>query len=345
VTSQQEQIAQRRELNKMIWGFAATQIISVATRWRVVDQFGDGERTPAELAAVLDAPEHTTRRLLRAMAAHGLLTETGPDSFAVAPMGALLRSDDPTSAYRFARMFTDPTMWRAWERLDDGIHTGRTMFDEVFGTDYFDHLKTEPEISAIFNSAMSTMTERIAPLIATSTDFSRFGTVADVGGGSGALLAGILAEHPHLRGMLVDSAAGLAEAPELLAKVGVAQRCTLAESDFFVAVPAGADAYVLKSIVHDWDDERAATILANCRAAMPADGRLVIVEPVLPNVVPAEAPAGLYLSDLNMLVNVGGRERTLADFEDLCAAAGFTMIDNVPLPPTVGYSVIVATPA
>lgn len=344
MTTEQEQIAHRRELNKMIWGFATTQVISVATRWRVVDHVGDGERTTGQLAVDLGAPEHTTRRLLRAMAALGLLAETGPDRFAVAPMGALLRADDPGSLFGFARMFTDPTMWRAWERLDFGVRTGQVAFDEVFGTDYFSHLKTEPEISTLFNTAMSAMTARVAPLVATSVDFGGFGTVADVGGGSGTMLAAILTEHAGVRGLLVDSAEGLAQAPEVLALAGVADRCTLSPSDFFHEVPAGANAYLLKSIVHDWDDERATSILANCREAMPTDGRLVIVEPVLSEVVAPEPPTGLYLSDLNMLVNVGGRERTLADFERLCAAAGFTITETVPLPPTVGYSVIVAIP-
>lgn len=340
-----DQAEHQRKLFQLVWGYATAQVVGVAARWKIVDRIGDAERGSEELADELDCPHRTTLRLLRAMAALGLLSENSPGRFTVAPLGAPLRSDQPGSMYGLARMFTDPVMWRAWGDLDHSVHTGQIAFDRIFGTDYFSHLKTDPELSALFNTAMSEATSRAAPVVAKSYDFGRFGTVMDVGGGAGTLLGAILAEHPGLRGILFDSAEGAAEAPETLAKVGVVDRCDISTGDFFAEVPAGADAYLLKSIVHDWDDEKAGTILTNCRRAMPADGRLLIVEPVLPEVVdPDTGSPVIYLSDLNMLVNLGGMERTLPEFALLCDGAGFTIRDTVELPNPIGFTIIEAAP-
>jgi hypothetical protein len=156
----------------------------------------------------------------------------------------------------------------------------------------------------------------------------------DVGGGDGTLIAAILRSHPALRGILFDTAAGLAQAEQTLRHAGLEQRCSLQTGDLFAAVPSGGDLYLLKSVIRDWDDDRAATILRHCRNAIPEHGRLLIIEPVLPGTVDTTGPPITYPSDLNMLVNVGGRERVRADFEQLTKRAGFacTVIESLPAP-------------
>ncbi|MGK5551448.1 methyltransferase [Actinomadura kijaniata] len=340
-----EALRARGTMVGLVFGSMAAQAVAAAARLGLADLVGDGERTAAELARELGTHEQATLRLLRALAALGLLAEREPGRFALTLPGALLRTDRPDSVDSFVRMFTDPAMLRAWERLDHSVRTGRTAFDEVFGKDFFAHLKENPELSARFNASMSQGTRATAAALPGYYDFGRFRTVVDVGGGDGTLLAAILAAHPSLRGILFDSPEGLAQADRTLRDRGVADRCALETGDFFAAVPPGGDLYLLKSVIHDWDDERAATILRHCRKVIPDGGRLLIVEPVLPPAVDPSVPALTYLSDLNMLVNVGGRERTHADFTALCERAGFILTEATPLPPQNAFHVIEAVPA
>jgi orsellinic acid C2-O-methyltransferase len=182
---------------------------------------------------------------------------------------------------------------------------------------------------------MSEGTRQLAPELIQSCDFARFHTLLDVGGGDGTLLAAILAATPSLRGVLLDTAAGLAEAPKRLSAAGLGDRCELVQGDFFESVPSSADAYLMKSIIHDWDDDRCVRILENCRRAMPQDGAVLIVEPVLPSKAePSFAMLGVIMSDLNMLVSTGGRERTEAEFASLLRAAGLQLksVTSVPGP-------------
>jgi hypothetical protein len=197
----------------------------------------------------------------------------------------------------------------------------------------------------MFNRAMSEGTRDAAAALVGAHDFSAVATLVDVGGGDGTLLSTVLATTPGLRGVLFDTPVGLAGAGERLAAAGVADRCDVVAGDFFAEVPGGADAYVIKSVVHDWDDDRAATILANCRKAIAGRGTLLVVEPVLPPTVqPSFETLGVVMSDLNMLVCAGGRERTEAEFTALLAAAGFRLDTVVPLPPT-NYRLLRASPA
>lgn len=341
----------RDALVGIAYGAMAAHTLGAAARLRIVDLIGDGERGADELAAECAAEPRAMGRLLRALAGLGLLVERSPGVFAATPAGALLHSEHPESLNSFARMFTDPTILRAWERLDDSVRTGRPSFDAAFGTDFFAHLAQQPQLSADFNVAMGQATRDTAALVPSAYDFGRFTTVADIGGGDGTLLAAILRAHPALRGILFDSAEGLAQAGTRLAHDGLEDRCSLVTGDFFATAPEGADLYLLKSVIHDWNDEQCADILRHCRRVIPEDGRLLIVEPVLPPVV---APSGagidpsepdvLYLSDLNMLVNVEGRERTRDDFEALCRAAGFALRAVIRLPEPNRFCLIEAEP-
>ncbi|WP_228974808.1 acetylserotonin O-methyltransferase [Streptomyces sp. DH12] len=329
----------------------AAQTLRAAVRLRVVELIGASPRRAAEVAAGAGTATQPMRRLLRALTTLGLLEERAGDSFSVTASGALLDPGHPDSLTSFVRMFTEPAIVRAWEHLDDSVRTGEVAFDGVFGTDFFSHLARYPELSAEFNAAMSQAAAQTAAALPGAFDFSRFGRITDVGGGDGTLLAGLLGAHPGLTGVVFDTAQGLAEAAGTLERHGVSDRCSLVSGDFFRAVPAGSDVYVVKSVLHDWTDGQVVTILGHCRSVLPPDGLVLIVEPVLPEVVDSGSAAEVtdggttYLSDLNMLVNVGGRERTRKDFEDVCRRAGLVVPSVTPLADAAPFSLIEAVAA
>jgi O-methyltransferase domain/Dimerisation domain len=334
----------RGRLVGLVFGAMAAQVLSTAARMGIADRLGDDERSGPQLAADLGTDAKTLTRLLRAMAALGLLTETEPGSFKLTDLGALLRCDRPDSMHSFVQMFSDPAMLGAWRELEHAVRTGETTFDRIHGTTFFGYLAERPELSAQFNAAMRQGTALTAQQLPDAYDFSRFRTVADIGGGDGTLLAAVLSAHPHLSGILFDTAEGLAQADDTFTAVGVMQRCRTSVGDFFTGAPAGADLYVIKSVIHDWDDERCRTILGHVRSVIPDDGRLLIIEPVFPPKVDGTQPPPMYLSDLNMLVNLGGRERTRAEFEELCSDTGFRLTSVTPLPPPAAFSLLEAEP-
>ncbi|MFJ5712869.1 methyltransferase [Streptomyces sp. NPDC093105] len=339
-------MADRGLIVQLAFGSMASQTLRAAVRLKVFDLIGDGRRPAVEVAADAGAEHQPMTRLLRALAGLGLMEEHEPDTFSVTAAGALLDSGRPDSLVSFVRMFTDPAIVRAWDGLDSSVRTGDIAFDAIFGTDFFSHLGRHPELSADFNAAMSQASAETAAVLPHAYDFGRFTSVTDVGGGDGSLLAGILAAYPALRGVLHDTQDGLAQAPETLARHGVAGRCSLAAGDFFRSVPGGSDLYLIKSVLHDWSDDQAVTILGHCREVLPPGGRVLIVEPVLPEVVGTgtathAADGGItYLSDLNMLVNLGGRERTRQDFAEVCHRAGLSVVSVTPLPEAAPFYLI-----
>ncbi|GGX97980.1 methyltransferase [Streptomyces hiroshimensis] len=336
---------ERRTVVQLAFGYMTTQTLGTAVRLGVFERIGGKECTAAGLAAELGTQPQATHRLLRALACLQLLTETAPGTFTTTATGDLLRADVPGTMAAGARMFTDPSLQRGWDLLEEGIRTGATTFDTVFGTDFFSYLRERPELSAEFNAAMSQATQLAAAAVPEHYDFGRFGTVVDVGGGDGTLLSAILRAHPRPRGILYDTPEGLAQAPERLARDGLTDRVALESGDFFASAPPGGDLYLLKSVIHDWNDERCATILRHIRKVVPDSGTLLIVEPVLPPTVPAGTTDLTYLSDLNMLVTVGGRERTAEDFTALCAQGGFRLTGITPLPRPNSFHLIEAAPA
>lgn len=328
---------------RLVFGSMAAQTVRAGVRLRVVDLIGDKERSAVDVAADADAGPQSMTRLLRALAGLGLLREHAAGTFSVTRAGALLHPERPDSLAPLVRMFTEPTMLRAWELLDDSVRTGDVAFDTVFGKDFFSHLKELPELSSEFNAAMSRAAQATAAVLPHAFDFGRFSKVTDIGGGDGTVLSGVLREHPTLTGVIYDTGEGLAQAAATLERQGLTTRCSLVTGDFFRSVPEGADVYLMKSILHDWTDEQAVTILSHCRRTLPPTGRVLIVEPVLPDVVDPETDGLTYLTDLNMLVNVGGRERTQADFEDVCRRAGLSLVSVTPLTQADPYCLIEAT--
>jgi O-methyltransferase/methyltransferase family protein len=306
------------QLRRLVAGYQVTQAIHVAATLGIADLLADGPRTSDELARATAAHTDALYRLLRALASVGVLHEEDGRRFTLTPLGEGLRSEAPDSLAGWAAFVGRPYYWSAWSSLEHSVRTGENAFRAVHGTDVWEYRSQRTDESAIFDRAMMALTRGVNRSVLDAYDFGRFATVVDVGGGNGTLLAALLAEYPQLHGVLFDQPHVVAGAPEVFADV--AERCQVVGGSFFEAVPAGGDAYVLKSIVHDWEDAEATAILRVCRVAMAAGAALLVIERELGP--PNEAPEAKF-GDLNMLVAPGGRERTLAEYGRLFADAGF----------------------
>lgn len=334
----------RQELIELLFGFFPAQVIQVAARLAIADHLAAGPRSAAQLAVSTGTDEAALYRLLRALVCIEVLGEPTPGSFELTERGDLLRSDVAGSIRNLAMLFCGHESWRAWGELEHSVRTAEPAWAHLFGLP-FDYFPAHPELNAIFNKAMAEGSRMAAPGVVAAGDFARFGTVADVGGGNGTLLTAVLDAHPQVRGILFDTAAGLGEASAVLDGAGVSDRCRLVTGDFFDAAPEGADAYLLKSVIHDWDDDRSVAILRNCRTAMPPGGTVLVVEPVMP-ARPEPSPDVFFMvmSDLNMLL-IGGRERTEEEFRIVFAAAGLTLRSVTRCPGPTNFSVLEAVHA
>jgi hypothetical protein len=293
----------------MMTGYWMSKAIYVTARLGVADHLASGPRSAEELAVATQAHAPALYRVLRALASIGIRSEVVPGRFALTPMASLLRSGTPDSMRALAIMYGED-QYRAWDDALYSVQTGRPAFDHAFGATYFDYFATHPEASRIFNEAMVGWTTQLTDAVVAAYDFSSFGVVADVGGGHGALLAAILKSSPATLGILFDLPQVVESAEPFLTAAGVAGRCTRVGGDFFAAMPTGADAYVLAQILHDWDDERSLAILRQIRQVIPDQGRLLIVELVLPE--GNEPFLGKWL-DLHMLVLLHAASFELAE--------------------------------
>ncbi|MFL6127171.1 MAG: methyltransferase [Actinophytocola sp.] len=317
-------------LQDVVYGFMPAQILHVGARLNIADELAGGRRTLAELAAATGTHPPSLRRLLHGLACLNVLDETAEGAYELTPAGQQLRTDVPNSIRAAVLLFCSEAMWRSWSALEYSVRTGDIAWDHVHGSSFFDYLDRHATESTTFNSAMADRTRAAVPQIIGSYDFSRFTRLVDVGGGNGQLLATILTNTPELRGVLFDQPAGVSKARDMMWSSGVADRCEIASGDFFAAVPTGGDAYLLKSVIHNWDDDKAATILHNCRKAMGDGGTLLLVERIMPPRVESPAFGRIVWSDVNMLVNTFGRERTEAEYRALLAAAGFELAGRRP---------------
>jgi hypothetical protein len=327
-------------LRRLVNGFQVSQAIYVAATLGIADFLAGGPRSSDELAAETGADPRSLYRLLRALASVGVFREDEGRRFTLTELGDGLRSDAPEGIVGWVAFVGRPPFWQAWGDLLHSVRTGENAFRHVHGTDVWTYRAERPEEGAFFDRAMQALTRNANRALLDAYDFGRFGTVVDVGGGNGTLLAGLLAAYPGMAGVLFDQPHVVAGADDVLGAAGVADRCRVVGGSFFDRVPEGGDAYVLKAIVHDWEDEESIAILRACRAAVPDEGALLVIERELgaPNGDPAAK-----LSDLNMLVNAGGQERTLDEFGALFEAAGFRLVGATPT--TAGLSVIEGTPA
>lgn len=321
-----DETSPRDSLLQLTNAFRASQAIHVAATLGLADLLEDGPRSVDELAQATGTHAPTLYRLLRALASVDVFAEETDGQFSSTPLAEYLRTNDPRSLRAWAMQIGQQYLWTSWGHLLHCVRTGEPAFPELYGTTVWDYRQAHPEEDAIFNAAMTALSAGVVEAIVQSYDFSDMGVLMDVGGGEGVLLAAILARNPALRGVLFDQPHVLTGANKLLERAGVADRCEIVSGSFFESVPGGADAHLLKSVVHDWDDTATVKILRACRAAIADTGKLLVIEPVIQ---PGNEPAPAKFSDLNMLVMLGGQERTAEDFERLYAEAGFRLTDII----------------
>jgi SAM-dependent methyltransferase len=321
-------------MTQLIFSFMASQAVHVAAKLGVADLVKDGPKTADELALATSAHAPSLRRLLLLLASLGVFAEDAEGRFQQTPLSSTLRSDTPESIRNLAIMFGMPFLWKAWDSLHDTVMTGQPAFERAHGANFFEYLTAHPDDAAIFNAAMSATSSIGLSSIVESYDFSQFERIVDVGGGHGALLSGILTANPKLRGVLADRSEVVAGA-SVVRSGPLADRCEVRAINFFEAVPEGADAYLMKSIVHDWNDEHSLKILKNCRRAIQPNGKLLLIEMVLRT---SNQPDPGRFMDLNMLTLLTGKERTEADFRVLLAKAGFSLARVIP---TAGMASII----
>jgi len=328
------------ELLPMVWGMHISRSVYAVAELGVADLLANGPVSSADLSRATGTHEPSLYRVLRFLAALGVFEERESRQFALTLLGDRLRSDAPAGMRSWATFLEVLGGVRTFEHILDTVRTGKPGFVTVLGTDVFGFLELHPREAAVFDAAMSERTAAFAPSVAQTCGFSEIRTLVDVGGGQGTLLVEILRRHPHLRGTLLEIPRVAAEAGAVLDAVDVGDRCEVLAGDFFETLPAGADCYLLANVLHDWDFARAVDILANCRRAMTATGRVLIVERLIPDDRSQAVPA--LLSDINMLVITGGQERTNAEYAGLLEAAGFRVsaVTKVAFP----YGVIEGVP-
>lgn len=314
-------------MRRLVNGYQVTQAISVAARLGIADLLGDGARTSDELARASGSHPDALYRLLRALAAVGVFHEGEGRTFSLTPLGECLRADAEESIAGWAEFVGEGYYWQAWGALLHSVRTGENAFRHVHGTDPWTLRVGDPEASTRFDRAMTSLSRQVIAGVLAAYDFGRFGSIVDVGGGNGAFLAAILAKYPAMRGVLFDQGHVVAGAGPLLMGMGVNERCEVAGGSFFEAVPGGGDAYILKAILHDWEDEECVRILSVVRKAMRDGAALLVVEQELGP--PNDNPRAKF-SDLNMLVAPGGRERTTEEYTALMAKTGFRFLGVTP---------------
>jgi len=309
-------------IRRLLEGYQVSQAIHVAATLGIADLLAEGSRTSDELGAATGTHRPTLYRLLRALASVEVLHELDGRRFELAPLGQSLRSNVPNSIAGWAAFVGRPYYWQAWSGLLHSVRTGENAFRHVHGTDVWTYRSIRPDESAVFDRAMTSLSRRSSAALLAAYDFGHFRTIIDVGGGNGGLLAAVLTAHPDIQGVLFDQPHVVAGAEPLLERAGVTNRCRTVGGNFFEAVPKGAEAYVLRAVIHDWDDEASIRILTVVKQALAENGRVLIVERV---VAPANEGRDANFSDLNMLVGPGGRERTREEFAALLESSGLRL--------------------
>jgi hypothetical protein len=321
-------------LSRMIMSAWVPQAIYTATALGLPDELGTGRKGSADLARKVGAPAGNVHRILRALVMLELCAEPEPGLFELTPMGAYLRADAPDSMRNWALLWGRESIWEGWGRLLDCVKTGEIAPKLISGKSTpFEWMQEDPVGLEIFNKSMAELTGRAARAIAQGFDFTGVRRIVDVGGGHGALLRAILLKYTDMKGVVFDLPYCREGAARLLEEAGLAGRCEFVGGDFFESVPAGADAYIIKSVIHDWNDERSLSILRTCRAAMTEASRLLLVEPLRPETVgTSPIDAILVGSDLNMMLMTGGCERTDREYRSLLEEAGLRVVRVVATP-------------
>ena len=316
------------EISNLILGYWKSQMVYVAAKLELADLIAAQPRTAAEIATATGAHAPTLYRLLRALASIGIFAEDAEQCFHATPLSETLRRDCPDSNWAWAIMMGEEH-YNTWGDLIYSVETGKNAFQSIYGMPIFEFLAENPEKGRVFDAAMTGVHGREVEPMFPAYDFSTIGTLADIGGGNGSVLTKILKKFPHMQGLLFDLPGVIERSAPVIAAMNIASRCQLVSGDFFQQVPTGADAYILRHIIHDWDDAEAIIILKNLRAAL-GDGersRILIVESIIP---PGNEPFFGKLLDLTMLLIPGGKERTELEYQHLFATAGLAITRIVP---------------
>ena len=324
---------------RLLTGMWAMQSAASACRLGIPDAIGDDARTAEEVAKAAGTHPGATSRLLRGLASLGVFSRDASGRYRLTDVGRFLRSGTPGSLREMFIAESDTVHWRSWEKVDDSVKSGAPRPQAVFGTPAFDYYSKHPDEGAQFGKAMESVSRFAADAVLGAYDFSYARTIMDVGGGNGSMTIAILERTPDSRGVVVDLPYIEGPARERIRAAGLEGRCRFEPMSFFERVPEGADVHMMKFVLHDWNDEESLRILRNCRSAIAKDGRLVVIENVVPDSI---EPAMVHMMDLNMLVMTGGIERTAREYGELFAKAGFRL-DRV-VPTASPFSVIEARP-
>ena len=311
----------RWALHELITGHYISRALYVAAKLGIADLLKDGPRSTLDLAAATGSHAATLQRLMFLLVAAGVLAETGPGCFSLTPMGEFLRSDIPGSQRTQAILFAGPYQHRAWSRLPEMIQSGPPASADAF----FPFLTKHPEEASTFHAAMAAKTESIISAFLAAYDCSQFSTVVELGAGYGSLLRSILKANRSQRGVLFDLPAAAEKAIEYVRADELASRCEVMAGDFFGVLPRDADAYILKNVIHDWSDVQAVGLLRNVAQAMAPGGKVLVIEMVIPAESDNPWSRIIAASDLNMLVNTGGQERSETEFQRLFEGAGLEL--------------------
>lgn len=316
------------KLREMLSGFWVTQMIYAVAKLGVADFLKEGPKHYAELATATGTKPDLLYRVLRGLASLGIFAEEPKDHFALTPLANLLQSDTPGSL-KYLAIFYGEQPYQTFGHLLHSLKTGEVAYEHLFGIHHFDYLKKDKEAAEIFNKAMTNISVEQAKAITATYDFSNIGTLVDIAGGQGLLLASVLKKYPKMKGILFDLPHVIEGAKDFLKSQNLLDRCQLIAGSFFEEVPKGGDAYMLKYIIHDWNDIENLKILKNCHQAMSWEAKLLVIEQVI---LPGNEPQFAKLADINMLIQLGGKERTSEEFQNLLDRAGFHLQKIIPTP-------------
>jgi len=315
------------QMLQVMTGFWVARCVYILAKLGIADLIKDESQTADQLAAATGSHGPSLFRVLRALAAVGIVTQDEQNRFGATPLSDTLRSDVRGSLRAFAMTELGEEHYPAWGELLYSVRTGGIAFEHAFGENCWEFFAKHPENARTFNDAMSGMTAQANEALHAAYGFAGINKIMDVGGGHGGLITSILEKNPATKGVLFDSPQVIEGAQAKIAASDVADRCELVGGDFFQSVPSGADAIILKMIIHDWNDEQSVTILKNCHRALAEKGKLILVEAVVPET--SEMHFSKFI-DLNMLVMTGGRERTAEEFRRLYEDSGFKLARVVP---------------
>jgi hypothetical protein len=327
MTTQSQQIPPAGLLIQMLFGYAVSRSIGVAAELRISDLINSTPRTAEELAGETGSHPDSLYRLLRACASVGVFAEDSDHRFSLTPLAEYLKTDHPQSLRAFAEMISNDTQFKMWAELSYCVKTGARSFDKVFGSPVFDYYASNENAGNLFNEAMTSLSLGAGMAVMQAYDFSGIRKLVDVGGGQGFLLASILKKYPAICGVLFDTQSIVDASAALLKENGVDDRCERSYGDFFQSVPAGGDAYLMKHIIHDWNDDQCLTILKNCRNGIEREGKILVIEMIVPE---GNEPSISKLLDLQMLAILPGRERNANEYKSLFEQSGFRLTRIIP---------------